>query len=81
MNILGAERIAILKVDIEGAEAVVFDRSIPENDLSFLAKTDCVMIEIHDDTSFGDAAGKFKEAVQDAGFTVDLRGELTVLSR
>jgi FkbM family methyltransferase len=81
MNMLGAESIAILKVDIEGAEAVVFDRSIPENDLSFLKNTNCIMIEIHDNTDFGDAARKVKEAVQHLGFIEDLRGELTILTR
>lgn len=73
----GHERISLLKMDIEGAEAVVFS----ENCQSWLDKVDAIAIELHDDSVFGNASGIFFEAIRDQGFQVSRSGELTICKR
>lgn len=73
----GAERISLLKVDIEGAEAVVFaDPAVP-----WLDKVDTLVIELHDDSSFGACTPIFQRAMAGRGFTFSTSGELTVCKR
>jgi FkbM family methyltransferase len=72
-----SDPISILKVDIEGAEAVVFGDS-PE----WLSRVDLIAIEIHDDTHFGDARAAFMRAMRAHGFEVrDVSREVTVAAR
>jgi FkbM family methyltransferase len=52
------ERIALLKMDIEGAEAVVFGPSANR----WLHRVDAMLIELHDDSAFGDASQIVAEA-------------------
>ncbi len=52
------ERIALLKMDIEGAEAVVFGPSAGR----WLHRVDAMVIELHDDSAFGDASRVVTEA-------------------
>lgn len=73
----GFERISILKMDIEGAEAVVFSR----NYQSWLDRVDAMVVELHDDSVFGDARGIFHRAIADQGFAVTEFEELTVCQR
>lgn len=73
----GKSRIDILKIDIEGAEAVVFSRNFEH----WLDRVDNLVVELHDDSSFGNATRIFMEAVQGRGFRVGTHGELTVCSR
>jgi FkbM family methyltransferase len=73
----GHQRISILKVDIEGAEAVVFS----EGHESWLSKVDNILIELHDDSAFGDCPSIFYRAIADQDFTVSHVGELTVCKR
>ncbi len=42
----GHERISVLKIDIEGAEAAVFDGNVQP----WLRRVDCLLIEIHGET-------------------------------
>jgi len=77
MDLAGAERISILKVDIEGAEAVVFNHP----NLKWLDRVDTVMIELHDDKPFGESTPIFHRAIADRGFNTWREGELTVCSR
>lgn len=68
------DRISILKVDIEGAEAIVFG----ENHESWLGLVDNIVIELHDDSAFGSASEVFEQAISGYGFVVSHSGELTV---
>ena len=70
----GQERIGILKVDIEGAESVVF----ASNYESWLAKVDNIVIELHDDAEFGSGSATFHAAIARCGYSVTTSGELTV---
>ncbi len=71
----GFERISILKMDIEGAEAVVFSRNF-EN---WLPRVDTLVIELHDDSVFGPATDLVTRTVCDHGkFAVSRSGELTI---
>jgi len=73
----GHERISLLKMDIEGAEAVVFSSEYePWIDL-----IDNIAIELHDDTVFGDARRVFATAISGRGFKTSSSGELTVCRR
>lgn len=72
-----AERLSILKMDIEGAEAVVFADGAP----AWLDRVDTIAIELHDDTAFGDASRVFREAIRGKGFEVSHSGELTICRR
>jgi FkbM family methyltransferase len=72
-----SDRISILKIDIEGAEAVVFGSS----DLSWIDRVDTIMIELHDDTAFGNSTMIFHNAIAGRGFHVWHTKELTVCSR
>jgi hypothetical protein len=73
----GHQRISILKVDIEGSEAIVFSEGYG----SWLSKVDVIVIELHDDSAFGDCARVFHQAISGQGFTVSRVGELTVCRR
>ncbi|HUB72990.1 MAG TPA: FkbM family methyltransferase [Solirubrobacteraceae bacterium] len=73
----GHERISILKVDIEGAEAVVF----ADGCQAWLPRVDSIAIELHSDTSFGDCHGVFHRAIAGEGFTVSQSGNLTICRR
>lgn len=73
----GHDRISLLKVDVEGAEAVIF----AENFQSWLDKVDNIAIELHDDTAFGNASDVFFTAIRGQGFQVSRSGELTICRR
>jgi FkbM family methyltransferase len=69
----GADRISILKIDIEGAESVVFC----SNYKSWIGKVDNLVIELHDQES----RSIFERAIADENFTLSQHGELTICSR
>lgn len=74
----GRNRLSLLKMDIEGAEAVVFaDASYRD----WLSRTDAIAIELHDDTGFGDARKLFAEAIHNEHFEISHSGELTICRR
>src|SRR5262249_34908460 len=70
----GHDRISILKIDVEGAEAVIFSN----NYRSWLDKVDAIAIELHDDSFFGKGTEIFFTAIEGQGFHVSRSGELTV---
>jgi FkbM family methyltransferase len=70
-------RIDLLKVDIEGAEGEVF-RSLTQE---WLGITDCIAIEIHNDSEFGDCEAIFHAAVSTQEFEKHHAGELTICRR
>lgn len=74
----GRDRISILKVDIEGAECVLF---AAPNVGSWLGWVDCIAIELHDDTHFGRCTDVFHRAIAGQGFTVTQSRELTICRR
>jgi FkbM family methyltransferase len=71
----GRSKISILKMDIEGAEAVVF----ANNYESWLSCIDNIAIELHDDSSFGRASDIVLNAISSVkSFSKSSSGELTV---
>jgi FkbM family methyltransferase len=71
----GNDTISILKMDIEGAEAVVFEKNYE----SWLSSVENMVIELHDDTFFGKASDIVLNAMSTAReFSVSECGELTV---
>jgi FkbM family methyltransferase len=75
LRIAGWERADLLKMDIEGAEAVVF----ANNTDAWIDRVTAMVIELHDDTVFGPATEIVNGAT--AGFTAQRSGELTVYRR
>jgi FkbM family methyltransferase len=71
------ERISILKMDIEGAEGVVFG----SNYKTWIDLVDNIVIELHDDSVFGDCTAAFVAATSGRGFSVARHGELTICRR
>jgi FkbM family methyltransferase len=74
LNSAGHDRISLLKVDIEGAECVLFSG----NYKSWIDKVDTIVIELHDDTAFGDASDIFSRAIKGLDFQISRGGELTI---
>jgi FkbM family methyltransferase len=71
----GLGKISVLKMDIEGAEAIVFS----SNYESWLPAVDNMVIELHDDSSFGRASDIVLNAVNSCKlFSTSTSGELTV---
>jgi FkbM family methyltransferase len=74
----GRNRLSLLKMDIEGAEAVVFaDPSCQQ----WLPKTEAIAIELHDDSGFGPASDLFHAAIRDQHYQISHSGELTICLR
>jgi len=68
-------RVSILKVDIEGAEAVMFSAGCEK----WLPYIDNMVIELHDDTFFGPATELvMKKLMEQSRFDISEFGELTV---
>jgi len=78
MRRAGRQRLSILKMDIEGAEAVVF---ADPSHRDWLERTDTIAIELHDDSSFGPASALFHAAIGDQPFAISSSGELTICRR
>lgn len=74
----GQKRISILKIDIEGAEAVVF--ASPNSDL-WLQYVDALVIELHDDTQWGNCSNIFFSAISKQNFDISRCCELTLCTR
>lgn len=72
----GAERISLLKMDVEGAEAAIF-----AGPCDWLDRVDALAVELHDDSAFGNATAAFERAIAGRGFTISCCGELTVCLR
>jgi FkbM family methyltransferase len=73
----GHDRIFILKVDIEGAEGVVF----AANYEAWIERVDNIVVELHDDSYFGDCTSIFSRAVAGRGFAVTRHQLLTLCRR
>jgi FkbM family methyltransferase len=69
----GAERISILKIDIEGAEADVFSSNYEH----WINRVDNLVIELHSDK----CQSIFQTAIAAEKFTISEHGELTVCTR
>jgi FkbM family methyltransferase len=71
----GAEKISVLKMDVEGAEAVVFSKNYE----SWLPFVDNIAIELHDDSNFGRASDIVLNTISSCkSFDVSTCRELTV---
>jgi FkbM family methyltransferase len=71
------DRISILKIDIEGAEAVEFS----QNYESWIGRFDILVIEVHDDSNFGRASDVLARSIEGRGLEVSYHRELTVCKR
>ena len=74
----GRNRLSLLKLDIEGAETVVFDDPSCQQ---WLPNTEAIAIELHDDSGFGPASDLFHAAIRDQQYNVSHSGELTICLR
>jgi FkbM family methyltransferase len=70
-------RIEILKVDIEGAEGEVFSNGTER----WLEHVNAIVIELHNDSMYGDCEAIFHQAVPDSEFRKHRSGELTICER
>ena len=77
LKLSGYNRISILKIDIEGAESILFSK----NYKNWLGQVDSIAIELHDDSMFGNANEIFDLAICDEKFKVEKDGELTFCFR
>ena len=75
----GRQRISILKVDIEGAEGVVFQRGSGIE--KWIDRVDAIAIELHDDSEFGPCSDIFLGSISQQGFQISRSGELTICKR
>jgi FkbM family methyltransferase len=73
LTLAGHRRVSLLKIDIEGAEAIVFRGACEWLDL-----VDNLVVELHDDTDFGSASEAFRRAIAGRHCAVEQSGELTV---
>jgi len=73
LNDSGYDRISILKIDIEGAESIIFS----SNYESWIGKVDNLVIEIHGDGCLS----PFRNAISGRPFCLSQCGELTVCKR
>lgn len=73
----GAKRIDVLKIDVEGAEAKLFGQGYE----AWLPNVDCIAIELHRDSVFGDCESIFHNAVSDDDFCKVTSGEVVICSR
>ncbi len=73
----GYERISILKMDVEGAEAIIFADQVD----AWLDRVDNLVIELHNDSMFGNATAVFLRAIAGRGFSITCHHELTVCRR
>jgi FkbM family methyltransferase len=77
MAITGDDEISLMKVDVEGAEAVIFG----DTSDAWLHKVRVIAIELHDDSSFGRGSEVFHHAIRNRDFVVFQSGELTICHR
>lgn len=70
-------RLSILKMDVEGAEGVVF--GAPAR--GWIDRVDSIAVELHDDSIFGNCSSVFFAAIAGRGFEVTRRGDLTICRR
>jgi FkbM family methyltransferase len=73
----GHEAVSLLKMDIEGAEALVFAEGYER----WLGLVETIAIELHDDSQFGSASRAFAQALDGSDFAVSQAGELTIAVR
>lgn len=73
----GFNKISLLKMDIEGSEAVVFTKN--KNYESWLSCVDNIAIELHDDSCFGNTSEIVLNAITNyKSFNISESGELTI---
>jgi FkbM family methyltransferase len=69
--------IGLLKIDIEGAEVIVFR----DNCSLWFNRVEQIAIELHDDSIFGNGTDAFYGAVKKQEFNFSRSGELTICTR
>lgn len=79
LKLSGENKISLLKIDIEGAEAEVFSPTSTSKE--WLPLVQAMVIELHDDSSFGPCSELFHHAIGEQHFHLSQSGELTVCLR
>lgn len=74
LDLAGWRRVSVLKVDIEGAEVVLFGEGADR----WLGAVDAFAVELHDDSAFGSGSTAFARAIEGRGFVLSTSGELTI---
>ena len=69
-------KIGLLKMDVEGAEVVIFSGKC-----AWLDQVDRIAIELHDDSAFGNATEVFYNAIRGQNFKISQSSDLTICSR
>ena len=73
----GHPRISVLKLDIEGAETVLFSSGYED----WIDKVDTFVIELHEDSPWGNASAAFHKAIEGRDLVLSRSGELTIARR
>lgn len=73
----GHPRISVLKLDIEGAETVLFSSGYED----WIDKVDTFVIELHEDSPWGNASAAFHKAIEGRDLSLSRSGELTIARR
>lgn len=73
----GHARISVLKLDIEGAETVLFSRGYED----WIDRVDTFVIELHNDSPWGNATEAFHVAIDGRDLALSRSGELTIARR
>jgi FkbM family methyltransferase len=73
----GYPRISILKMDVEGAEGIVFGSNFER----WIDRVDNIAIELHDDSYFGDCSAIFSKAIAGRGFKATKHADVTLCRR
>ncbi len=68
----------LVKIDIEGAETNLFQLNRADK---WLGKVDVVIMEVHEDSVFGDPTEDIEDSMLNHGFTYTTSGELRVYTR
>lgn len=73
----GHDRISVLKLDIEGAETVLFTSGYED----WIDTVDTFVIELHEDSPWGNASAAFHVAIEGRGLALSRSAEVTIARR
>lgn len=73
----GHEGISVLKLDIEGAETVLFSSGYED----WIDRVDTFVIELHEDSPWGNASAAIHMAIEGRDLVLSRSGELTIARR
>lgn len=71
------DTVSLLKIDIEGAEVELFSAGVD----AWIGRVRTIVIELHDDSAFGNATGTILPLLSRHGFEFKSSGEFTICTR